>query len=357
MKQILSCCLIISATALLGGCGDNGLDGGAPAERSTSVIVVTPQTRDIDYVLKALGSVESIHHPVISAEASGQIISIEVEEGQSVATGTVLARIDPATHQLAADKAAAELQRQQVSLENQRKEVTRLLRLAASQSVSKDQLDDQQDNLAIAEAQRQIADKQWQQAQLMVSKTSVLAPNAGIISRRSVSLGDYVTPGTPLFALVSVDRLKARLAFPEHEVSRLNIGQRVRLTSPAAPATPAQGLVMGINPQISIHNRAIEVTVEFDNPGGWLPGSSVDAELLVDRHSGALTLPATSVVIRQGGPVVFQVVAGRAQMQPVTIGWRQLDWIEIKSGISAADRIVSDGAALISDGSLLTERL
>ncbi|MCX2982208.1 efflux RND transporter periplasmic adaptor subunit [Halieaceae bacterium IMCC14734] len=356
MKQILAS-LLIGATTLLSGCGDAEQSDSAPAERATSVIVVTALSRDIDYVLNALGSVESIHHPVISAEASGQIVSIDVEEGQSAPTGTVLARIDPATHQLAADTAAAELQRQQVSLENQRKEVARLQRLAESQSVSKDQLEDQQDNLAMAEAQRQMADTQWQQAQLMVAKTSVLAPTAGIISRRSVSLGDYVTPGTPLFAMVSVDRLKARLAFPEHEVSKISIGQRVRLTSPAAPDTPAEGLIMGINPQISIHNRAIEVTVEFDNPGGWLPGSSVDAQLLIKRQTGALTLPSTSVVIRQGGPVVFLVNKGRAQIQPVTTGWRGADWIEIQSGISADDRVVSHGAALISDGSLLAERL
>ena len=114
---------------------------------------------------------------------------------------------------------------------------------------------------------------------------------------------------------------------------------------------------MGINPQISTHNRAIEVTVEFDNPGGWLPGSSADAQLLVKRKIGALTLPSTSVVIRQGGPVVFLVREGRAQLQPVVTGWQGPDWIEIESGISAEDRVVSNGAALIRDGSLLAERL
>lgn len=358
MMRTLSCCLLSVTALLCAGCSDGGDATAITAaqERATSVIAVTPQTRDIDYVLKALGSVESIHHPLVSAQASGQLVSIETEEGRAVEAGAVLAHIDPATHQIAADKALAELQRQEVSVDNQRKEVARLQRLADSQSVSKDQLDDQQDNLAMAQAQLRIATSQMQQAQLMVTKTTVVAPTAGIISRRRVSLGDYVTPGTPLFALVSVDRLKARLAFPEHDAATINIGQNVTLTSPAAPRIPAAGVVTGVNPQINTHNRAIEVTVEFDNPGGWLPGGSVDALLVTKRNPGALTLPLTSVVIRSGGTVVFKVVDGRAQMTTVTTGWRDQGWIEILSGISSNDRVVSDGAALISDGSLLAER-
>ena len=206
------------------------------------------------------------------------------------------------------------------------------------------------------QAQRDVARKQWEQALYMESKTRVLAPQAGLIARRHVSLGDYVSLGTPLFDLVSVDRLKARLAFPEHETAAIKIGKEVRLVSPAAPGVVAIGEVTGINPRINVQNRAIEVTVEFPNPGGWLPGASVDATVVVQERPGALTLPATSVVTRSDQDVVFVIEGDRARLRPVEIGWREVDWVEITEGLEAGDRVVVKGAALITDGSLLAER-
>ena len=94
----------------------------------------------------------------------------------------------------------------------------------------------------------------------------------------------------------------------------------------------------------------------YDNPGGWLPGAGVDATVIVDTHEDALTLPPTSVVTRGEQDVVFLVRDGRAVETPVNLGWREVDWVEISGGISAADRVVVQGAALISDGSLLRER-
>ena len=342
--------------SILTGCGEQSDSASAaPVERATSVTVAQPFKRDIDYVLTALGSVESIHHPTISAETNGQIVTVDISEGQSAATGQLLTTIDNPLHQIEAAKAEAELKRQAVLLENQSREVVRLKRLEKSQSVSRDQLEDQEAQLAMLRAQRDVAKKQWEQALHMESKTRVLAPQAGLIARRHISLGDYVTLGTPLFDLVSVEKLKARLSFPEHDVTSIAIGKLVRLASPAAPDAIAIGEVTGINPQINIYNRAIEVTVKFDNPGGWLPGASVDATLIIDQHLDALTLPTISVVTRSDRKVVFVVEGDRASVRPVSLGWREVDWVEITAGLDAGDRVVVKGAALISDGSLLAE--
>jgi RND family efflux transporter MFP subunit len=328
----------------------------ATAARSTSVTVTQAELRDIDYVLTALGSVESIHHPTISAETGGQIVTVDISEGKSVRAGQQLASIDNTLHQIDAAKAEAELSRQSVVLENQRREVERLKRLEKSQSVSRDQLEDQQAQLEMLQAQRNVATKQWEQARHLESKTRVLAPQAGLISRRHISLGDYVSLGTPLFQLVSIDKLRARLSFPEHDVASIAIGMRTHLTSPAAPGVMAIGAVTAINPQININNRAIEITVEFDNPGGWLPGASVDATVIIEERPAALTIPTNSVVTRSGLEVVFVVEDNNVRMHPVNLGWQEVDWVEVLSGLAPEDRLVVDGAALITDGSLVTVR-
>jgi RND family efflux transporter MFP subunit len=351
MIRVILSILIVA----LGGCGNS--DGNQPdvrPERVTRVIVGEPTLRNIDYVLTALGSVESIHHPTIAAETSGQIISVGVSEGQAVSAAQLLVSINNTLHNIQSAKAQAELRRQEVLLNNQARVVERLLRLAQSQSVSKDQLEDQQAQLAMLKAQRDGAKKQWEQAQHMESKTRVLAPQSGLIARRHISLGDYVAMGTPLFDLVSVDRLRARLAFPEQDTSSISIGKKVRLTSPAAPDIVAIGEVAGINPQINIRNRSIEVTVEFDNPGGWLPGASVDATLVTEQHTAALTLPLMSVVKRGGTDVIYVADKNRAVAHRVDLGWREGEWVEVLSELKPNTQVVVDGAALLTDGSLLS---
>jgi RND family efflux transporter MFP subunit len=317
------------------------------------VTVTRPQQRSIDYVLTALGSVESIHHPTISAETSGQIVSIEVSEGQSIAAQQLLATIDNTLHGIEADKAKAELQRQEVLLDNQQREVNHLLRLAKSQSVSKDRLEDEQAQLQMRKALREVARKQRQQALYLESKTRVQAPREGLIAKRYVSLGDYVSPGQPLFDLVSVKKLRARLAFPEHHAANICVGKEVALASPVAPQSVAVGAVTSINPRINPRSRALDVIVEFDNPGDWYPGASVDAKLIMGQNQNALTVPTLAVVRRDGNDVVFIVDGDHASQRTVELGWREDDWVEIVDGLGLQDQVVTEGSALVRDGSQL----
>ncbi|MCR9183907.1 MAG: efflux RND transporter periplasmic adaptor subunit [Halieaceae bacterium] len=317
-------------------------------------MVTNPKRRSIEYTLTALGSVESIHNPTISAETSGRIVSIEVSEGQSIASQQLLATIDGTLHSIEADKAAGELKRQRVLVENQQREVEHLQRLAKSQSVSKDQLDDEQSQLEMLSAMLEVARKQSQQALHLESKTKVTAPREGLIAKRHISRGDYVTPGQPLFDLVSVSKLQARLAFPEHHAARIHVGKHVRLESPASPATAAVGMVTSVNPRINPMSRALNVLVEFDNPGGWYPGASVDATMILERRHDALTIPLISVVRRDHGDAVFVVEGGHANQQPVKLGWREETWVEVLEGLEERDQVVTEGSALISDGSLLS---
>ena len=137
----------------------------------------------------------------------------------------------------------------------------------------------------------------------------------------------------------------------ERDLAAISVGKRVQLVSPAAPESMAIGEVTSINPQISLDSRAVGVTVEFDNPGGWLPGASTDATLVVQSKPRALTVPPTSIVNRDDRSVVFVVSDGRAQARPVDLGWPEVEWIEIVSGLSAGDLVVVEGAAQLDDGS------
>ncbi len=342
--------LILSLAALFACSAAEEEVSGAANDRTVRVSAATPTQRDIDYVLTALGSVESINDPTVSAETAGQAIRIEVREGDTVAAGQLLVALAGTLHAIETAKAEAELRRADVLLDNQEKEVARLKRLDETQSVSRDALEDEQAQLEILRAQRDVARKQWEQAVYLETKTQVRAPLDGLVTRRHVSRGDFVTSGQALFELVSIDRLRARIAFPEHEAARISPGKAVYLTTPAAPDIVAVGEVTALNPQIKTHNRAVEITVEFDNPGGWLPGASVDATVVVEERAAALTVPEMAVVKRSGRHVVFRVLSGEAQAVPVSVGWREDGWVEITRGVGIEDVVVTEGAGLISDG-------
>ncbi len=346
--------MLATGMSLLSACGDSSNDTQDEiVERATRVSTATPEAREIAYVLTALGGVESISSPTISAETNGRITELSADVGTRVESGQLLARIDDSLHQIQAAEARAEFQRIGIQVENQRSEVDRLKQLARSQSVSKDQLEDQQDQLRMLTAQQEVAQKRWEHAAHMSSMAQVKAPHAGSIAHRHVSLGDYVSAGQPLFDLVSTDRLRARLAFPERDASSIRAGLIVELSSPASPGNTALGRVTQVNPRIRASNRAVEILVEFENPGGWYPGSSVDATLELSRKSNALTVPRLAVVVRDGRDVVFVAENSRASARPITLGWQETEWVEVTSGLRATDRVVIEGASLLAEGSLL----
>ena len=150
-------------TLALLGCGKSVDSDIVPTANvaGTRVIVTNPQQRSIDYTLTALGTVESIHNPTISAETSGQLVGIEVSEGQTVDAQQLLASIDNTLYSIKVDKAAGELKRQKALLDNQQREVNHLLRLAKSQSVSKDKLDDEQSQLQMFDLAYRADARRW----------------------------------------------------------------------------------------------------------------------------------------------------------------------------------------------------
>ena len=96
--------------------------------------------------------------------------------------------------------------------------------------------------------------------------------------------------------------------------------------------------------------------MEFDNPGRWFPGASVDAELVVARHEKALSVPVLALSNRDGKTVVFTLDGDRVQAAVVATGWREDDWVEILGGIEPDQQVVVEGASMLTDGSQVTAK-
>ncbi len=328
----------------------------AGAGRPVPVTVVTAVTEVIERWEPAVGELEPVTAPTVAAEVGGRIVGVEAEVGDRVDAGQVLARIDAEDYRLAAAAAGAEVQRLEALVRARRLQVRRLRSLARDKSASQSDLDDAQAELDALRAQLVGARVKRQQAERDLRRTRVTSPIAGRVYERRVSVGDYVKQGSPLFSITQVDRLRARLPYPESLGSVLRRGLPVRLESPMAPGRTVQARVSDLRPRIRPGNRAIEALVDVPNPGDWEPGASVTGHVRILHREDAVVVPERAVVRRPAGEVVYVIEGERVRQQVVRLGLRLPGRVEIRSGLEPGTRIAADGAGFLTDGAAVEIR-
>lgn len=344
---------IAGCALALGACGGSGDAAGtaAPASaRSVPVGTAVARTQTVDVVEQSLGRLEAPRIPAVSAETTGQIRAIEVDAGDRVDEGAVLAVLDDEAQRLSVESAEATVARLQVLLENQERTVGRLEQLSKEQSVAQSMLDDAVAQARALRAQVAEATARTRETQRALAKTRVLSPIAGIVQAKLVSVGDFVTPGQPLFELVAFEQLRAYLPFPETLAKHIAPGQTVSLSLPTREEEAVAAVVTEIRPMVGVGSSAIEAIVAFANPGDWMPGASVRGRVIVEQRTDSVVVPETSVVQRPAGDVVYAIENDAAHERPVRTGVRRDGWVELLSGVDAGTTIATDGAGFLTDG-------
>ncbi|BCX82507.1 membrane fusion protein, multidrug efflux system [Methylomarinovum caldicuralii] len=337
---------------LLAGCGQQK-PAESPPETAIAVTVTPAAQADLEIWEESVGTLEAVNAPRLAAEVAGRIVATRVEVGDRVTPGQTLACIDPGDYRLARDLARADITRLQALLKEARLKVQRLRRLVARKSASQSTLDEAEARLGALLGQLQAARVRLQQAERDLGKTVIVSPVNGRVDARHVSVGDYVKPGSPLFDLTGLTRLRARLPYPESLAGRLRPGLPVRLSTPAAPGQAVEAVVTDLRPRIDPGSRAVEILVDFANPGDWRPGASVTGMLQVARHENAVTVPEAAVVVRPAGKVVYVIEDDRARQRVVRTGLVREGRVEILDGLAAGEPVAVDGAGFLTDGAVV----
>jgi len=197
------------------------------------------------------------------------------------------------------------------------------------------------------EAQRAAARVQ----QLRLQQTQVLAPDAGVISARSATVGAVVPAGQELFRLIRQGRLEWRAEVASTDLASIKPGQSVEVT-PAGGA-PIAGKVRMVAPTVDAATRNGLVYVDLPEPGPAKAGMFARGEFEIGSGA-ALTLPQSAVLLRDGFSYVFVVGADSKVTQvKVAVGRRQGDRIEVTSGLAPGVRVVSAGGGFLTDGDLV----
>ncbi len=337
---------------LLAACGKKPEEkkGDIPA---VPVTVVQSELRQMELVEESVGALESLADPVVSAEVAGRVAEVRAGAGSAVKTGQILAALDARDVGLSRQAARAEAKRVEAVAANQQRNLTRLKQLREQNFISQAALDDAvaqntavQNQLAGARAQLALAERN-------VGKTYILSPVDGNVEKQIVVAGQYVKLGDPMFQVVSLKKMRARLSFPETMSGKVKRGMEARIAS-AGEAAQLVGKITEIRPMAGTNNRAFDAYVMFNNPGDWRPGASVSAAVVLDVHKDAVSVPEQSVILRPLGKVVYVVRDGKAAQRAVQVGISQNGWTEIIVGLQANETVAVDGAGFLTDQAAVT---
>ncbi len=316
-----------------GAARPSGPPGNVAVAVETAPVTAGPVREEVS----AVGTLRSNESVVVRPEISGRIARLEFDEGKPVRKGQMLVALDDSVY-------AAELQQAKANLALQSSNYERTVELARDNFVSANAKDQALNNLRVAEASLALA-------QARLAKTRILAPFSGIIGIRQVSVGDYVKEGQDLATLEDISSLKIDFRIPELFLTNLRRGQGIEVQTDAFPGKTFSAVLDAIDPLVDQNGRSLVLRGRLKNTDGTLrPGMFVRTRLIIAERAEALTIPEEALVPVGSSQYVFRVSGGKAERVKVETGVRRAGRVEIESGLSKGDVVVTAGQMKLRDG-------
>jgi membrane fusion protein (multidrug efflux system) len=305
-------------------------------------------------VLESVGSVAAARGVTISNESAGVVRAIRFQSGAKVRAGQVLVELDASVEraQLASLKA-------RLGLATSTAQRTRLL--TEKGAFTRVQLD-------ADEAQLKTATADVAALEAQIERKIVRAPFAGKLGIRSINLGQYLNPGTPITALESTEAVVVDFSVPQQELARVPVGAATRIVLPGPAAQTLDGKIAATEPNADPNTRSVKLRASVNDEKAQLrPGMFVNVSVLLPDQVKVVAVPATAILRAPYGDSVFVVedrkdekgapvkgLDGRpakvARQQFVRIGQSRGDFVALLDGITAGQEVVTQGAFKLRNG-------
>ncbi|MSO72956.1 MAG: efflux RND transporter periplasmic adaptor subunit [Rhodospirillaceae bacterium] len=317
-----------------------GGPAGGRAAPPSPVYVATAQEKLFGDRVEAIGTLSANESVVVTSKAQGIVRLLNFTDGQSVAKGDEIAIIDPGEQD-------AKLDAELANLEEQKRTLERTSGLARSNNTSQAKLDEQLS--AVKKAEANVA-----AARARVRDYRIWAPFTGVLGTRKVSPGALVTPGTVITTLDDVSVVKLDFAIPETFLAALKLGLDIEASSAAYPGEIFKGQVTAVESRVDPTTRSVSIRAVIPNLDKHLrPGMLMVVELIKDRRN-SLMIPEQALQPQGTQQFVYVVGADNsATKTEITIGRRRPGSVEVLKGLSAGDRIVTEGAGDLRPGVLV----
>ena len=315
-----------------GGAGaQDGKTAAVPVEAAR--VVAAPLSEQVT----AIGTLLSDEAVTISSEIAGRLEEIHFQEGQPIAKGAPLFTLDDSVYRAQLADADAKLK----LAEQTHKRTSQLF---SSKYATAQSADESASNLAVNTAAVELA-------RVQLDKASIMAPFAGIVGLRRVSVGEYITAGQALVSLEAIDPVKADFRVPEKYLPAIKVGQTILIKVDAFPEDSFEGKVYAIDPHLDVAGRSLLVRAVVPNTDQRLrPGLFARVTVLLQLKETALSVPEQAIVPQGDSQFVFKIVDGKVQLTKVVTGTRREGRVEIVEGLAAGDQVVTAGQLKIRDG-------
>ncbi|MDX5420607.1 MAG: efflux RND transporter periplasmic adaptor subunit [Hymenobacteraceae bacterium] len=344
MKKLI---YIVVVIAILGAIGfrlmsnkEQMAANAAVAEIKSDAIpvgVTEVKSAKLDRSFTAQGNFAPIQSLTLLSETQGQIKNVLKRKGDKVKAGELLLQVESNT--MAADLATA-----QTNAEKAKRDLERFENLAAGEAITKRQLEDAR--LAVKSTEAQLV-----AARQRLSKTRITAPISGEVNEIYVEVGSFLNPGTRLYDIVNVDKLKLKVKASESEVLLINKGDKVTVKADAGSGQEYEGVVTAIAAQADPTLKFdVEVEVKNADNNNLRAGMYGTAFFEVADQRDALLLPREAIVGSIQNPSVYVVKDGTASLRSVKVGTVTQNQVEILDGVKPGEQIVRSGQINLREG-------
>jgi RND family efflux transporter MFP subunit len=317
--------------------------------KPVSVKVVELKTGELRVIVNATttSTVKSETEVTLSAQRTGGVVELPVEEGDSVKAGTLIARLDLTEETVQTENA---LTQSKATYEEAGKNLKRSEDLFNKGMISQQDFDAVRRTYDVAKSQYQasIAD-----AEVKREYSIIRAPFDGVIAKKSTEVGELLLPGNQIVTIVNPDKIYVLATIDEVDVGRLQRGQQVTLTVDAFPGEKYQGTIKRISPIVSggkLETRTADVWIYFNEKQQQIkPGMSADVEILVFTLPAVLSVPSQAVIKREGKKQVFvatgsTIKAGEravAKLKQVEFGETNWSFTQVTKGLTAGEFVIT----------------
>lgn len=334
------------------------------------------------------GTLEARTSAIVGPKIGGLIVHLAADQGDHVKAGDLLFQLEDSDVRQQVGMAEAEVAAATATLDRLKAarngakatlaqasiDRERVGRLSESKAVSRQDLDKATEALSIAESGMSVAEaaiiegqkrliaaqrsREYQFARL--HDTTIEAPFDALVVRRDREPGDVVTTGASVLQLVSTDELWITAWVDETELARLAQGQPARVLFRSEPDIAYAGVVARIGREVDRETRELVVDVRVrELPANWAVGQRAEVYIRTDHKEKVTVLPTELVLVRDGKAGVMKDAGGRARWQPVDIGLRGRDVVEVLSGLSASEVVASPAdvrSGVLRDGRRIRPR-
>lgn len=351
----MTAALGFSAALIVCGCSGGG-EGGDETEQMVPQVTVTKVTRaDIEQTATLTGNVVALpnNDVKLSSLVAGRITDLNVAEGDRVHAGELLATIDSHTYEDQVRQADAALAQAEATVQNAQQNLKRNQTLYQRGIVAGKDLQDAQLQVTVAEAAEHQAAAADETAKSQLGRTRIVSPLNGVVAKRFVSVGEQAdgSASQPIIEVANIREVDLVGSLPAPYLGKIHVGEAIPVNSDSFPRKTFAGRVIAISPTVDPATNVGSIRIRIANPGGDLKlGMYLTAQVPVEKHGNALTVPPQSIYHDETGATQVYVVQGdTAKAVPVKIGIQTSTRVEILSGVKAGDTLILTGGYGLGD--------